>query len=105
MIRDLVLIAAALAGVAAVLATNPVLSRSMQLAGVAYVVWTGTQPLRALSSRAPSSDRGLAGACFRQALLIKLVALRLRVGATVARWLSRLGGLAPIGFGARIATE
>jgi threonine/homoserine/homoserine lactone efflux protein len=157
MLGDWVLMAAAMVGVAALLAAHPLLFRGLQYAGAAYLVWVGLQLLRARRGDGAARRPDIAGAHFRQGFLITVVnpkaivfymaflplfidprsyqgpltlatmavtiatltllygsvlvwaghwaAGRLRRNRRIGRWLSRLAGIAVIGFGARLATD
>jgi threonine/homoserine/homoserine lactone efflux protein len=73
MIGDWLLMLAALVGVAALLAAHPMLFRSVQWLGVAYLVWVGLQLLRA-SGKATTTPLPIApGTYFRQGFLITLI--------------------------------
>jgi threonine/homoserine/homoserine lactone efflux protein len=156
MLGDWLLMIAAMLGVAALLMAHPLLFKTVQYLGVAYLVYIGIQLLRARPAAATLLPIS-AGAYFRQAFLITVinpkaivfymaffplfidpasyqgvvtllamgstisvitfvycslllvagawVAQRLRTHAGAGRWLSRLAGVALIGFGARLATE
>ena len=72
MLGDWVLMAAAMAGVAALLATHPLLFKAVQYLGVAYLLWTGLRLLRASGGevRRPGiSSRSF----FRQGFLITVI--------------------------------
>ena len=69
---DQVLMWAAVAGVAAVLTTSPVLFEAVQWAGAAYLAWLGAKMLLAKPGDAPILNM-LAGQYFRQAMLITLL--------------------------------
>lgn len=157
MIGDWLLMLAALVGVAALLAAHPLLFASVRWLGVAYLIWVGSQLLRAKSNASTTPLAIARGRYFRQGFLITLInpkaivfymaffplfidpaqyqggatlaamgatisilafayygvlivtgnwaAQRLRAHEPAGRWLSRLAGLALIGFGARLATE
>jgi len=157
MTADWLLMLAALVGVAALLAAHPLLFKSVQWLGVAYLVWVGAQLLRASGKINATPLPITPGAYFRQGFLITLInpkaivfymaffplfidparyegiatllsmggtislltfaygsalivggnwaARRLRANVSLGRWLSRLAGVALIGFGARLATE
>ncbi len=69
---DQVLMWAAVAGVAAVLTTSPVLFEAVQWAGAAYLAWLGAKMLLAKPGDAPILNMR-AGQYFRQAMLITLL--------------------------------
>jgi threonine/homoserine/homoserine lactone efflux protein len=69
---DQVLMWAAVAGVAAVLTTSPVLFEVVQWAGAAYLAWLGAKMLLAKPGDAPILNMR-AGQYFRQAMLITLL--------------------------------
>ncbi len=72
MLGDWVLMAAAMAGVAAVLATQPLLFKAVQYLGVAYLLWTGWQRLRA--SAGEVGGAGISpSSTFRHGLLMTLI--------------------------------
>ena len=157
MIGDWLLMLAAIVGVAAMLATHPLLFKSVQWLGVTYLVWVGAQLVRASGKVNAMPLPMAAGAYFRQGFLTTVInpkaivfymaffplfidptryegvvaflamggtislltflygtvlivagnwaARRLRAHASVGRWMSRLAGVALIGFGARLAAE
>ncbi|HUL67717.1 MAG TPA: LysE family transporter [Burkholderiaceae bacterium] len=73
MIGDWLLMLAAIVGVAAILTAHPMLFRSVQWLGVAYLVWVGTQLLRA-SGKVNATPLPIApGTYFRQGFLITLI--------------------------------
>ena len=69
---DQVLMWAAVAGVAAVLTTSPVLFEAVQWAGAAYLAWLGAKMLLAKPGDAPILNMRV-GQYFRQAMLITLL--------------------------------
>jgi threonine/homoserine/homoserine lactone efflux protein len=69
---DQLLMWAAVAGVAAVLTTSPVLFEAVQWAGAAYLAWLGAKMLLAKPGDAPILNMR-AGQYFRQAMLITLL--------------------------------
>ncbi len=73
MLGDWLLMAAAMAGVAALLAAHPLLFRALQYAGVAYLLWVAMQLLRGRAD-APAQERpALSAAYFRQGFLITVI--------------------------------
>jgi leucine efflux protein len=70
-VGDQVLLWLAVAGVAALLATHPTAFKSVQYAGVAYLVWIGISLLRAKGGTGFIEMRS--GQWFRQGLLITLL--------------------------------
>jgi leucine efflux protein len=126
MLGDWLLMLAALVGVAAVLAAHPLLFKSLQWLGVAYLVWVGVRLPRTSgdldATRLPITVRtyeglatlgamGLTISCLTFACGSALIvggnrtAPRLQAHRSVGRWPSRFAGVALIAFGARLATE
>lgn len=73
MIGDWLLMLAALVGVAALLAAHPVLFKSVQWLGVAYLVWVGAQLLRSSTKLNATLLPVTHGTFFRQGFLITLI--------------------------------
>jgi leucine efflux protein len=73
MTADWLLMLAALVGVAALLATHPLLFKSVQWLGVAYLIWVGAQLLRASGKVNATPLPITPGAYFRQGFLTTLI--------------------------------
>lgn len=73
MAGDWLLMLAALVGVAALLAAHPLVFKTVQWLGVAYLAWVGLQLLRASGTRGEASSSIRKEAYFRQAFLITLI--------------------------------
>jgi leucine efflux protein len=72
-VGDQILLWLAVAGVAALLATNPTLFKLVQYAGAAYLVWIGISLLRAKEGAATGIIAMQVGRYFRQGLLITVL--------------------------------
>jgi leucine efflux protein len=72
-VGDQVLMWLAVAGVAALLAANPLLFKGVQYLGAAYLVWIGIQLLRAKPGSGTGVIKMETGRFFRQGLLITLL--------------------------------
>lgn len=70
MLGDWLLMAAAMIGVAALLATHPLLFKALQYLGVAYLFWIGLRLLLGGGSCGPVAPQGDVGRHFRLGLLI-----------------------------------
>jgi leucine efflux protein len=72
-VGDQILLWLAVAGVAALLATNPTLFKLVQYAGAAYLVWIGISLLRAKEGAGTGIIAMQVGRYFRQGLLITVL--------------------------------
>lgn len=74
LLGDLVMMLAAVAGLAATMQANPLLFSALQWFGAAYLCWMGVQLLRAPISTAPATQNGQTSprVYFRQALTVSL---------------------------------
>src|SRR5262249_49433973 len=73
MIGDWLLMLAAFVGIAALLAAHPILFRTVQWLGVAYLIWVGIQLMRAGGKLNADTLPLGPGKYFRQAFLITLI--------------------------------